>query len=199
MWHLIKNRASYVFMFVPMVLGCMLVPVTWAQFEEAPQLPTSHQPAPASVSEGRVGIAEMNNLLSGNTLKVRMINEEVNWSVFFQSGGLVFAKSEHGAQDTGQWWIDKGLYCTQYLQMSEVDDSSPPWVLSHVFLDAYAGASALGQLVMRYDLQQDLQLTCALSLPLGPPGSEYGGVASPIEGRYFAAGPSLFGQLAWYF
>lgn len=119
MWHLIKNRASYVFMFVPMVLGCMLVPVTWAQFEEAPQLPTSHQPAPASVSEGRVGIAEMNNLLSGNTLKVRMVNEEVKWSVFFQSGGLVFAKSEHGAQDTGQWWIDKGLYCTQYLQMRE--------------------------------------------------------------------------------
>ena len=86
-----------------------------------------------------------------------------------------------------------------YLAASATVEVTPLVLLTQTFLINVDDPSALGQLVMRYDLQQDLQLTCALSLPLGPPGSEYGGVASPIEGRYFAAGPSLFGQLAWYF
>ena len=42
-------------------------------------------------------------------------------------------------------------------------------------------------------------MLCALNLPLGPNGSEYGGIQSPVTGAYFSTGVSLFAQLAWYF
>jgi hypothetical protein len=39
----------------------------------------------------------------------------------------------------------------------------------------------------------------ALNIPIGSDGSEYGGIAAPVDGLYFSTGPSLFVQLAWYF
>jgi hypothetical protein len=42
-------------------------------------------------------------------------------------------------------------------------------------------------------------LLAALGVPVGPSGSEYGGIEAPVEGLYFSTGPSLFAQLAWYF
>ena len=59
--------------------------------------------------------------------------------------------------------------------------------------------SALAQLVANYDMHQDLQLLAAINLPLGPDGSEYGGIESPIPDEYLSTGPALFMQLAWYF
>jgi hypothetical protein len=59
--------------------------------------------------------------------------------------------------------------------------------------------SALAQLVVQYDWQQNVLLLAALNIPVGPPGSEYGGIETPVEGRYFSTGASLFAQLAWYF
>ena len=59
--------------------------------------------------------------------------------------------------------------------------------------------SALAQLVARADLRQNLLLLCALNVPIGPAGSEYGGIETPIDGRYFSTGPGIFAQLAWYF
>ena len=59
--------------------------------------------------------------------------------------------------------------------------------------------SALAQLVARYDLRQDLLLLAALNLPLGPAGSEYGGIETPVEGRCLSTGAGLFVQLALYF
>jgi len=59
--------------------------------------------------------------------------------------------------------------------------------------------SALVQVVAQIDLRQNLMALCALNLPVGPDGSEYGGIETPAEGRYFSAGPGLFAQLAWYF
>mgnify|MGYP000879847777 CR=1 FL=1 len=59
--------------------------------------------------------------------------------------------------------------------------------------------SALAQVVLAYDWKQDIQLLGALSLPLGPGGSEYGGIDAGQPGTYFSTGPSLFLQLAWYF
>jgi hypothetical protein len=58
--------------------------------------------------------------------------------------------------------------------------------------------SALLQLVVRYDWQQDLQLLGALNLPVGASGTEYGGIETMDE-RYYSSGPGLFIQLAWYF
>lgn len=59
--------------------------------------------------------------------------------------------------------------------------------------------SAFAQLVLSYDWQQDLQLLAALGIPIGPDGSEYGGIDSRQQGLYLSSGASLFAQLAWYF
>jgi hypothetical protein len=59
--------------------------------------------------------------------------------------------------------------------------------------------SALAQLVLAYDWKQDIQLLAALNVPIGPNGSEYGGIDSTQPGLYVSTGPSLFAQLAWYF
>lgn len=59
--------------------------------------------------------------------------------------------------------------------------------------------SALAQLVLTYDWKQDIQLLAALNIPIGPNGSEYGGIESGQPSLYVSTGPSLFAQLAWYF
>jgi len=59
--------------------------------------------------------------------------------------------------------------------------------------------SALAQVVVDFDLRQDLQLLAALNLPVGPDGSEYGGIETPMDGRYLSTGAGLFIQLAAYF
>jgi hypothetical protein len=57
----------------------------------------------------------------------------------------------------------------------------------------------LAQFVFQYDWKQDLVLLGSLNLPVGPNGSEYGGIDTTVPGRYLSRGPSLFAQLAWYF
>jgi hypothetical protein len=59
--------------------------------------------------------------------------------------------------------------------------------------------SAYAQFVMSYDWKQDLLLLAALSFPVGPDGSEYGGMDAVQSGMYGSTGPALFAQLAWYF
>ena len=59
--------------------------------------------------------------------------------------------------------------------------------------------SALAQLVLSYDWKQEIQLLAALNIPIGPNGSEYGGIESEQPGLYVSTGTSLFAQLAWYF
>jgi len=59
--------------------------------------------------------------------------------------------------------------------------------------------SALAQLVLTYNWKQDFQLLAALNIPIGPNGSEYGGIEAGLPGLYISTGPSLFAQLAWYF
>ncbi|MCP4048014.1 MAG: hypothetical protein GY732_18730, partial [Gammaproteobacteria bacterium] len=59
--------------------------------------------------------------------------------------------------------------------------------------------SALAQLVFSYDWKQDVLILGAVNFPIGPNGSEYGGIDSEQDGLYISTGPSLFAQLAWYF
>jgi hypothetical protein len=59
--------------------------------------------------------------------------------------------------------------------------------------------SALAQFVCAWDWRQDFLLTGALSIPIGPNGSEYGGIGLEQPGQYLSNGASLFAQLAWYF
>jgi hypothetical protein len=86
-----------------------------------------------------------------------------------------------------------------YLALSSTVEVTPLFLLVPSVFVNIDDPSALAQLVGRVDLRQDLLLLCALNLPVGPAGSEYGGIATPIENRYLSSGPGLFAQLAWYF
>lgn len=59
--------------------------------------------------------------------------------------------------------------------------------------------SALAQLVLQWDVAQDWQVLGALNLPLGPAGTEYGGIEIGLEGLTLGTGPGLFAQVAFYF
>jgi hypothetical protein len=76
---------------------------------------------------------------------------------------------------------------------------TPLFMLIPNFFINLEDPSMLAQLVAQYDWKQNLQVLVALNFPIGPDGSEYGGIEAPVEGLYFSTGPSLFAQLAWYF
>lgn len=58
--------------------------------------------------------------------------------------------------------------------------------------------SALLQVVVQRSLGDNVTMLGALNLPLGPDGSEFGGVQAG-SGLYFSRSGGLFAQLAWYF
>jgi len=68
----------------------------------------------------------------------------------------------------------------------------------NVFVNLSDG-SALVQIVTQNDLEQDLVLLGAVGLPVGPTGTEFGGIETDVPGLYLSRGPSLFLQLNWYF
>jgi hypothetical protein len=86
-----------------------------------------------------------------------------------------------------------------YLGLSATIEMTPLFRLTPNLFVNLQDPSALAQLVARYDWRQNLVVTAALDLPIGPKGSEYGGIEAPIPDRYFSTGPGLFAQLAWYF
>lgn len=59
--------------------------------------------------------------------------------------------------------------------------------------------SALGQLVLQYDLRQNWLLLTALNVPIGPAGSEFGGIDTSVGDTYLSTNWSVFAQLSWYF
>ena len=86
-----------------------------------------------------------------------------------------------------------------YVAVSAMVEMTPLWLLTpNIFINAGDG-SFLAQLVTTYDLKQNWQLLAALNVPVGGPGTEYGGIDSGIAGKQFSSGPGIFAQLAWYF
>ncbi len=59
--------------------------------------------------------------------------------------------------------------------------------------------SALLQLVFTASLADNVTAVAVAELPLGPAGSEFRGLESPVAGRYLSRRAGLFVQLAWYF
>jgi hypothetical protein len=61
--------------------------------------------------------------------------------------------------------------------------------------------SALAQLSLRWDLADNWQLLGAANVPLGPTGTEFGGLELPVQQavRNLGTGPSLLLQMAFYF
>ena len=59
--------------------------------------------------------------------------------------------------------------------------------------------SAMLQLVSRFSVSDNAEFLTALNVPLGPSGSEFGGIDAGIPGLYVAVDASLFAQFAYYF
>lgn len=85
-----------------------------------------------------------------------------------------------------------------YLAGSLLVEMTPLLQLTPTLFANLGDGSALAQLSLRWDIRQDWQLLGAFNLPLGPAGTEYGGIRVG-EGADLATGPALFAQLAWYF
>ena len=57
---------------------------------------------------------------------------------------------------------------------------------------------ALLQVLAQHSLGDNLTFLAAVNLPLGPDGTEYGGIEI-VPDRYLSRSGALFAQLAWYF
>lgn len=76
---------------------------------------------------------------------------------------------------------------------------TPLLVLSpHAFLNV-DDQSSLFQLRAQYHRWQDIEILAAVSQPIGPAGTEYGGLTTDTHGVVSGSGLSLFTQIAWYF
>jgi len=86
-----------------------------------------------------------------------------------------------------------------YVALSTLMELHPLFHLTpNVFVNLSDG-SALVQVVTQNDLKEDLLLLGAVGLPLGGPGTEFGGIDTEVPGLYLSRGPSLYLQLNWYF
>jgi hypothetical protein len=87
----------------------------------------------------------------------------------------------------------------QYLAGTVTVEISPLWTVTPVLLANLQDPSCLIQLTTQGSLGDNAVFIGTLSLPVGPGGSEFGGLPSGQPGRFLATGPSLFAQFAWYF
>ena len=55
------------------------------------------------------------------------------------------------------------------------------------------------QLITQNDLKENFVLLGALHVPVGPDGTEFGGIATGVPGQTLATDLGVFVQLAWYF
>ena len=78
-------------------------------------------------------------------------------------------------------------------------EMTPLWGLTPTVLMNASDPSGLVQLVTQYGLSDNMTLLGSVNIPLGDNGSEFGGIASGLPGRYLSTDAGVFAQLAWYF
>lgn len=78
-------------------------------------------------------------------------------------------------------------------------EMTPLWMLTPNLFVNLEDRSALLQVVTQNNLSDNTTFLGALNIPVGPPGTEYGGIETGIEGQYLSTDFGLFAQIAWYF
>jgi len=78
-------------------------------------------------------------------------------------------------------------------------EMTPLWMLTPNLFANLDDRSALLQVVSRLSLGDNAEFLGALNLPIGPAGSEFGGIETGVPGQTLSTRFSLFAQLAWYF
>ncbi len=86
-----------------------------------------------------------------------------------------------------------------YLAGGVTIELTPLWLVTPNLFTNLDDESALLQIVTRSSLSDNAEFLAALNLPLGPSGSEYGGIEATLPDEYLATDFSLFVQFAWYF
>lgn len=86
-----------------------------------------------------------------------------------------------------------------YLAGSVTIELTPLWGVTPTLLANLSDPSGLLQLVTNYSLSENMTLLGSINVPLGPKGSEFGGVSAAQPDRYLSGGAGLFAQIAWYF
>ncbi len=76
---------------------------------------------------------------------------------------------------------------------------TPLLTLTPTLLVNLSDPSALLQLVMQRSVGNNMTVLGSLNIPLGPDGSEFGGIPSGMDSRYLSRTAGLFAQFAWYF
>jgi hypothetical protein len=86
-----------------------------------------------------------------------------------------------------------------YVAVSTMVEVTPLFLMTPNLFVNLSDGSALLQLVTQNDLKENFVLLGALNVPVGPDGTEFGGIATGVPGQYLSSDLSLFVQLAWYF
>jgi len=86
-----------------------------------------------------------------------------------------------------------------YLAANVMIEMTPLWTVTPTLLVNAADPSGLFQLVTNYSLSDNMTLLGSLNVPIGPDGSEFGGIETVVPGRYLSTDAGVFAQIAWYF
>lgn len=86
-----------------------------------------------------------------------------------------------------------------YVAGSVLIEVTPLWGLTPTVLANVSDPSGLFQLVTNYSLSDNMSFLASINVPLGPKGTEFGGIESGVSNRYLSGGAGLFAQFAWYF
>jgi hypothetical protein len=86
-----------------------------------------------------------------------------------------------------------------YVTASALIEVTPLFLVTPNAFVNMSDGSALLQFVTQNDLAENLVLLGAVNLPVGPDGSEYGGIETEVPGQYLSQGIGFFAQLMWYF
>jgi hypothetical protein len=86
-----------------------------------------------------------------------------------------------------------------YLAANVLVEMSPLWTVTPTLLLNLEDPSALLQLITSYSLGDNMTFLASVNLPIGPSGTEFGGIDAGLPGRYLSRGAGVFAQLAWYF
>jgi len=86
-----------------------------------------------------------------------------------------------------------------YLAGSVLIEMTPLWSITPTVLANLDDPSGLFQLVTNYSVSENIAFLGSINVPVGPKGSEFGGIESNSPDRYLSGGAGLFAQIAWYF
>jgi len=86
-----------------------------------------------------------------------------------------------------------------YIAGSLMIEMTPLWQLTPNVFTNLSDGSALAQVVTQHSVSDNITLLGALNVPLGPSGTEYGGLPAGVPDKYLSYDLSAFLQFAWYF